>query len=258
LQTLSVVAEVALPSNPSDIDISADGKTLVIALPLQRAIATIDLAREPLQPVVIPITLAGNSAPRLLRFAMDRKVMANTDSRTAEWLMEIDLDRGTQRFRTDAPLTGPAPALLERSADHSVLVLTGQQCVVRLDARADRFGTCRSGIPARSALSLDASGARVALDLHVFDPAWFPLRAVDSFNRASLGSSTAITPDGREVYYTLDGRIVHLRVDDGEVLDRMNLLLDSFGRYRLRVSPDGSHLLIARLDGGGLFVVSLR
>jgi hypothetical protein len=145
--TMRVTQTVLLPSNPTDIDLTPGGDSLVVALPVERALGVFDLRAAPLTLDSRPLSLLDttrNQYPWRLRVAANGKALVPLAGSVPSTytLLEVDLGTGAERLRTDAGDGGfVSGGPLGRSHDHSMLVLNGGPGrFQRYDAGTDAFG----------------------------------------------------------------------------------------------------------------------
>ncbi|PYP60221.1 MAG: hypothetical protein DMD44_02950 [Gemmatimonadetes bacterium] len=245
--SMTVSATLALPAASADLDLTASGDSLVVALPSLRALGVIDLRQSPLAVALLPLTVLDTTIdqwPSSVRVAANGKalVLLEGSSPSAFTLIEVDLATQVQRLRTDAGDGGNVGvAALERSFDHSTVVLRGNPTLFqRYDASSDAFGPLHS-VASIGTISVDGTGQHVALGADVYDATLGFLRRMDS---PFVGwVPTAVSADGQYLYQGVARYgIVRSRVSDGVMLDRS--LGPVFTGGLVRMSPDGTMLVI--------------
>jgi hypothetical protein len=251
---LEPVVTIATGEPASDLDMSASGDSLILALPASKALGVIDLRQPELPMTKVPLTGLNESigqTPRYLRVASNGKVFVSLagSSLEAYRLVEASLSTGSTAVRTDAGTGGAiGGARLERSHDHSAIVFNGGTGrFQRYDAGTDSFGPGRSLIYDYRP-SMDEGGTHVAAGLEVYDASLQLIRKVNSVFAEGGVLHTAISPDGQYLYqlhWPLG--FIRSRVSDGALLDRT---ANPIGAERIRVSPDGTFLVT--FDGVGI------
>jgi len=244
---MTVSGTLALPAASADLDLTASGDSLVVALPSLRALGFIDLRQSTLAVALLPLTVLDTTIdqrPWSVRVAANGKafVVLQGSSPSAFTLLEVDLGTQAQRLRTDAGDGGNVGvAALERSFDHSTVVLRGNPTLFqRYDASSDTFGP-RHSVASIGTMSVDGTGQHVALGVDVYDATLGFLRRMHS---PFIGwVPTAVSADGQYLYQGVARYgIVRSRVSDGVMLDRS--LGPVFTGGLVRMSPDGTMLVI--------------
>jgi hypothetical protein len=251
LATMTVSGSIAMPSYPTEFDITSGGDSLVVVLPNEDALAVVDLRQSPWQPTVVPITLldaATEQHPQHLRTLSNGKVFVSLrGSVPSAWVLsEVDLATGAQRIRTDAGDGGQVNGgYLGRSLDHSVVVVNGGPSrFQRYDVATDHFGARRSANVYDITPVLDATGRYTAVGLDVYDESLEHLRRVSSPVRPPSTLPTALSPDGQILYQLLPRTgLLRTRVSDGSMLDRTH---EPAGGEQLWISDDGSLVVTVR------------
>ncbi|HXL35387.1 MAG TPA: hypothetical protein VN953_10715 [Gemmatimonadales bacterium] len=245
--SMTVSATLALPAASADLDLTASGDSLVVALPSLRALGVIDLRQSPLAVALLPLTVLDTTIdqwPSSVRVAANGKalVLLEGSSPSAFTLIEVDLGTQVQRLRTDAGDGGNVGvAALERSFDHSTVVLRGNPTLFqRYDATSDAFGP-RHSVASIGTMSVDGTGQHVVLGVDVYDATLGFLRRTHS---PFIGwVPTAVSADGQYLYQGVAPYgIVRSRVSDGVMIDRS--LGPVFTGGLVRMSPDGPTLVI--------------
>jgi hypothetical protein len=247
---MTVTSTLALPAVPTDLDLTAGGDSLLIALPYRRALGVIDLQHSPLAVTLLPLTSLDTTTldqrPWHVRVAANGKAFVSLQGAvpSAYTLLEVDLGTGVQRRRTDAGDGGNvAGGLLERSRDGSYLAMNGGPGLFQsYDGASDTFGPRGSAIPYDWRPSVDATGQHVAISLDIYDRTLQFIRRVHSPILFPGVVSSAFSGDGLTLYQGAGiYGIVRSRVSDGAMIDRsLSPVLPDL----VRVSPDGTMLVI--------------
>ena len=245
--TLDVVRSVDLPSQPSDLDLSAGGDSLIVVLPLDRALAIYDLRTPEAAPTILPLVSVDTPTvqrPLNVRVASNGKAMVAFRDFNArrQSVLEVDFTTGQQRGRPEARGTNVvSDAQLTRSPDRSVIMLGNEAWFFqRYDAITDTFSPQRQ--PRHSGLlSLNAGGSLTAMGTSIYDASMQFVRAVQTPG-GGPAANTLMSVDG-EFLYLPDWRlgIVRSRVSDGLVADRTPIPIRP---NHIRVSPDGTMLVV--------------
>jgi len=248
--TMAVTSTLALGVVPTDLDLTAGGDSLVIALPYRRALGVIDLRQSLLAVTLLPLTSLDTTTldqrPWHVRVAANGKAFVSLQGAnpSAYTLLEVDLGTGGQRLRADAGDAGNiAGGLLERSRDGSYLAMNGGPRLFQsYDGATDTFGPRGSAIPYDWRPSVDATGQHVAISLDIYDRTLQFIRRVHSPILFPGVVSSAFSGDGLTLYQGAGiYGIVRSRVSDGVMLDRsLSPVLPDL----VRVSPDGTMLVI--------------
>ncbi len=247
--TLAVSDTIPLGGS-SDLDLTAGGDSLIVALPSRRALGVIDLRQSPLAVTLLPLTALDTTTldqrPWHVRVAASGKAFVALQGSVpcACTLLEVDLATGVERLRTDAGDAGNVGGgLLEASRDRLYLALNGGPDLFQAyDVIADAFGARGSAIPYDWRPSIDGTGQHVAVNLDIYDRALQFVRRVHSPILPGGAISTAFSGDGLLLYQGAGySGIVRSRVSDGAMLDRS---LTPFLPALIRVSPDGTMLII--------------
>ncbi len=245
--TLEVIRTVELPSYPADLDLTAGGDSLLIVLPLERALAVYDLRTPSVAPVVLPLISVDTPTvqrPLNVRVASNGKAFIafrDFNSRVQS-ILEVDFATGQQRIRPEARGTNvESDAQLARSPDGSAIILgNGPWFFQRYDAATDAFGAQRQ--PRTSGfLSMSSGGATIVAGLTVYDASLQFVRTLQVPSDPRFIGPSAVSVDGQFVYllYWQLG-IVRARIADGRVMDRTpNPILAT----HIRISPDGAMLV---------------
>ena len=245
LATMTVTRAIAMPSYPTEFDITPAGDSLVVVLPEDGALAIVDLQQSSSQPTLIPLTLldtATDQQPQHLRTLSNGKVFVSLRGSvpSAFVLIEVDLATGAQRIRSDAGDGGQVGGgYLARSLDHSVIVVNGGPTFFqRYDVASDGFGTRRSASVYDLTPVVDATGRYVAVGLDLYDESLQHLRRATSPIPPPSTIPTALSPDGQILYQLLSGTgLLRSRVSDGSLVDRTR---NPIGGLQLWISDDGS------------------
>lgn len=251
LSTMTVAGAIAMPSYPTEFDITPGGDSLVVVLPEEGALAVVNLRQSSSQPTLIPLTLldtATDQHPQHLRTLSNGKVFVSLRGTvpSAYVLMEVDLTTGAQRIRADAGDGGQVGGgYLARSLDHSVIVVNGGPTFFqRYDVTSDAFGTRRSASVYDLTPVVDATGLYVAVGLDIYDESLQHLRRASSPVLPPSTIPTALSPDGQILYQLLSSTgLMRSRVSDGSLVDRTR---NPIGGLQLWISDDGSLIMTVR------------
>ncbi|HEX2079476.1 MAG TPA: hypothetical protein VHG08_17245 [Longimicrobium sp.] len=227
LDPLARVAQVDLPAAPLQVDVSADGGTLVARLRGTTTLSVVDVDSRRVTGVPLPnvdlvygFAIAANG--RVLVLAR------RTDGQDV--VVEHDLATGVQRVRTDAPEV-PYPFVgVAASLDRSRLLLGGG-CVYRSDT--DAFGPCEDMGAGRYVGG--AGGALWGHGTGVVDAALQPLLSIP------YPGVSALSADNRYAYVENFDLVRRVRIADGKVEDA----LEARGFIAPQASPDGRYLVSA-------------
>ena len=259
-----VTRTIPLSSRPSGMDITAGGDSLIVGLPVERALGIIDLRAQ--SPVVTKLAIPGYEDPTMmfwfyaLRTASNGKVFVIfSKSESPAQMLEVDLASKTQRIREDAVADTPLSwVLAERSVDHSTIAVRKDRCIGRYDAATDRFNACTTLSGIYESMSLDRTGQRILAALDLYDAAW-QRRTLQRPVHLNTPKATALSADGAEAYYGLvNSGVARVRTSDGKIMERIPSPV-VVGRPFL--SSDGRWLLgIPESVGGytGVVVIDLQ
>jgi hypothetical protein len=247
--TMTATRTVATPVPATDLDLSAGGDSLVLALPAGRALGIIDLRQPSSGVTLIPLAALDTTRdqrPWQVRVAANGKALVSLQGSqpSAYTLLEVDLATGTQRHRTDAGDGGfVGGGHLERSHDRSVIVVNGGPNLFQpYDATTDRFGPRRSATVSDWRPSVDRMGLHVAIGLDVYGETLLHLRRVRAPILGGIPRS-ALSADGEHLYIVLwNHGIVRSRVSDGMIVDRIP---NPIGPDAIRASADGAMVITA-------------
>jgi hypothetical protein len=259
LSDLALVDSIALPAPATDFDLSAGGDTLIVTLPALGALGVVDRGVSPRETAVVPLASldpALDQYPRAVRLAANGKAFVRLDGSSfpATVLLEVDLAAGSERIRTDAGDNGVVGYMaIERSHDHSTLILAGDVGVERYEAGVDSFvARNRTVSTFGQRARVDATGSRTALSHDVYDAALqLERRVAAPYYDPSI--PVALSPDGRVLYHRGPKGVMRSDAETGELLDRTNLL---FPIAAMRTTPDGASLVL--YGGGVLSLMDVR
>jgi hypothetical protein len=197
LGTMTSQALVALPGRPVGLDLSPDGRTLVVALATDRALAVVDLADPAAAPRIVPFSAAADGySPRVVRFASSGRALVVASGPGRIRIVEFDPASGAQTTRWDEQMNLSDTAAGARSLDGSRIAfyLIDGCGVVVYEAATDRFGPCRV-VATSGPLSASADGTRFAKGATVYDAQLQPIRTY-----AEIPLLTGISRDGTEFF----------------------------------------------------------
>jgi hypothetical protein len=223
LSDLHLVRQVTLPHEAAGMDITPSGDTLVVALPLINALATVQLDDPDSSAVILPLPDSVTSRqPVRVRvmhnghvFVMMQLNWSGHDFR----LLEYDLASGARRWVTELPDSGSVDVLV-RSANHERMFIHGGSCFDLYDADVDAFGPCVQ-LSSRGTMSSNALGDRFAIGSDVYDASLHLLSqaAPADFVEQDTHTST-LSPDGATLVRWAALSLVRSRAADGTILDR--------------------------------------
>jgi len=246
LATMQVAWALSLPAVPTGFDLTPGGDSLIAALVGTKNLGVIDLRSTTPRLTTINLPLlnaAVDQRPYQLRVAANGKAFVTLEGSapSAYVLLEVDLRSGAQRIRTDAGNGGSIEGPIERSLDHSRIVINGgRELFQSYDAATDRFGPRRTAAVLGWRPSVDRTGQHVAIGVNVYDETLLWLRRMESPISGIGISESVITADGDYVYHRYFWGLVRSRVSDGEMLDRTPITVDP---SLLRTAPDGTFLV---------------
>jgi hypothetical protein len=247
LSNLALSESIPLPVLAWDLDLSAGGDSLILALPYLRALGIIDLRESPRRVQLLTIRsldTATQQAPWQLRVGANGKayVILEGPPPASPVLLEVDLTTGAERTLPDAG--NIQDARYERSFDRSALIFQrGVDLFERYDVSAGTFSALGTPHSIYGPLRVDVSGSHVTLGLDVFDASLGFLRRLPSVYGGEAVRGAALSKDGAYFYSVLGFRgVARTRTTDGVVLDRLPTPFSASGY--LRVSPDGNTLIV--------------
>jgi len=244
---IALTESIPLPAMAWDLDMSAGGDSLILALPDLRALGIIDLRESPRRVQLLPIRSLDTTtqqAPWQVRVGANGKayVILEGAPPAQAVLLEVELATGVERV---VPGAGNIQdARFERSFDGSALIFEkGTDLFERYDVAAETFtafGTPRS---IYGPLRVDDNGSRVTVGLFVYDGDLQFERRVAAVLGGEAMSGSALTKDGAYLFHILGNRgVARTRTNDGAVVDRF---LTPFPASEfLRVTPDGNTLIV--------------
>jgi hypothetical protein len=263
LATLAVTDTIPIGGFATDLDVSAGGDSLVIALSYTRALGIVDLRAA--EPVMTPLAMPGLDdgavqRPARLRVAANGKALvAVTGSTAASFTVwEVDLGTGSSAVRSDAGVSGVFGfGVVGRSPNHGTIVLQGDaERFQRYDAASNAFSARATGTPFRLLPSLDSTASRVALRANLYDGALAFVRQADVPDGYTAGPSV-LSVDGALLYYGVGTRhIIHADASTGQLLTRAPLAVVP---TELFVSRDGRRLVAVEssVTGSAVAVLAL-
>lgn len=251
LASMKVVSTISLSLYPANIDLTAGGDSLLVALPDVGALGIVDLRRADRRLELVALdSIPGGLATYRPSHVSEVRALSNgkaylvADIDYGNWrLLEIDLATGVQRLRFEAgygSAVGSGGAVLARSPDATAMAIRTGDCVQRFDAALDQFGPCVRITPLGIVSSADASGQRFSIGADVYDASWRRIVRLETLP-AGTGYSSVLTLDGRDVFLPYPDGIVRSSAVDGRILNRQRLPVQP---SLLRLSPDGQ-LVIA-------------
>jgi hypothetical protein len=271
LASMTVVSAIPLAVNSQAIDLTAGGDSLLVALPELGALGVIDLRRTDRRLELMAVDLEVPGSPSKPRSVTEVRALANGKAYLVvsvdpfvRRLLQLDLATGAQQYRWEAgtgaaigwsSLEGP---LLTRSMNRSAMTVRSLDCMQRYDAVADQFSPCVRISPIGVVSAADGAGQRFAIGPDIYDAAWRHLLRIETLP-VGTGSTSALTLDGRELYFPYGAGVVRASAVDGRIRDRQ---LPPVRPSRVHVSADGRWLIVvgtAVATGNvGVAVIDLR
>ncbi|HET9384466.1 MAG TPA: hypothetical protein VFO67_04905 [Gemmatimonadales bacterium] len=261
LATLAPTDTIAIGGFATDLDLSAGGDSLVLALSYTGALGIVDL--QAVDPVMTTLPMPGldpsfTERPAQLRVAANGKAIVTTSGSASYKVWEVNLGTGASRVRTDAGQNGVfGVGSVGRAPNHGSVVLQGDaNSFQRYEAASDTFGPRANGLPARLLPSLDSAGTRVALRTNVYNGALSLVRQVDIPDGGFSPGPSVLSVDGTILYYAIARRSILLAdAGGGGLLARVRLAaLPS----QLYVSDDGRWLVAIEASPAAATVSVLR
>ena len=240
--TLGVVSTRTIPY-ATGFDITPSGDTAVLVMQAERTLGILDLSAPQSAISVVPIPELDptvGQAPGSVRVAANGKAFVVTGGQTsaARELIEVDLRTGAQRVRTEV---GNGATGLVRSLDHTVLVALGSSAW-RYESATNAFGPAAPAARP-GAVSLDASGNRMATSLQIYDGSLGWQRSVYSIFYPNSLPLSVLSADGEHLMQVhAQAGIVRSRTSDGALLDRTRYAGAS-GISAIRAAPSGAFLV---------------
>lgn len=264
LATLAPTDTIALGGFATDLDLSAGGDSLVIALSDTGALGIVDL--QAADPVMTTLPMTGldpsfTERPTQLRVAANGKaiVTASGSSAASHKVWEVNLGTGASRVRTDAGQNGVfGIGIVGRAPNHSTVVLQGDaNSFQRYEAASDTFGPRADGLPIRLLPSLDSAGTRVALRTNIYDGTLSLIRQVEVPDGGFAPGPSVLSVHGSILYYAIARRSVLLAdAAGGGLLARARL--GGAAPSQLHVSDDGRWLVAIEASPTGAAVSVLK
>jgi hypothetical protein len=254
--TMTYRAPIALPAVPGGMDLSASGDSLIVALPVARSLAVVDLT-QPTAVTTISLSAVLDSAgafyptmataPAIIRVAANGKALVSLVNRTSsgDGMLEVDLRTLRQRLRTDARSTVPYTLNATiASPDRSRIAQWDVGCSRFYVVATDAFTPCAGNFAAvfqPRHIAFDAAGSRMSLGNVAFDADFRMLKEGRVLSSMSTGT---ISADGAYLYLGLNGAVTKMRIADGAMIERFTVPVNP---QRLIASPAGDWLMV--LDG---------
>lgn len=242
---LSVIETISLPTFAWDLDLSASGDSLILALSDRKAIGIIDLRQPSRTVTVLPLHTLDTTTqvPARVRVGANGKAYVITDGPGTRLpgLLEVDLGTGAERVLTGAGEM--VNVVFERSGDGNALLLKRGTSLQRYDVATDVFSPVRTTSSFYGAPRVDQTGSLFTVGLDVYNGDLEFQRRVAAVYGGEAAPGIVLTPDGLNMYHSLGNRGVgHTRTSDGTVLDRSLTPVPASGY--LRVSPSGNTLVV--------------
>ncbi len=238
LATMQVVNTIRLSGEPSDIDVTPSGDSLLVVTGGKLGLDVVDLRGA--TPVVtyypLPWLDATNrQGPYNVRIGSNGRAYLTVRGATAsvDRLVELNLADSTYRVLTGASRDGTTGlGILERSADRNVLAVSSVEpsCLQRYDIAAAAFSPCADLGNSQIRPSLDSTGARVSARFTVFDASMQPfLRVHADVSYLYDAPRSILSADGATMFVsTYDHGIVKVRSTDGAIIERIPIPVPGF------------------------------
>ena len=242
LASMSVLSSASLPASPVDLDVTASGDSLLVAVDGSADLSVVDVRQIPYAVSSLPLSgldPAHGVAPHGVRVLSNgHALIAVGGIAGTSGLLDVDLATGAQRERTDAA-RGQWPAnRVSRSMNRTVAVMN-DGCLQRYDVGIDAFSQCTPPLAPYFPVVVDATASHVAVGLDMYDGS-LALQRRNSSQLNTGVTNLALSPDGLTAYQLAGnwGTIVS-RTSDGAVLRRY---LNPIGQL-VAVTPDGKSLI---------------
>lgn len=270
--SMSVVGTIPTPTGAQDIDITAGGDSLLVAM-YGSKLGIIDLRSTPIL-TTIQVADVDSASGQFLQYVTalaNGHALVSTDGPRPETkaLYDVNLATGAARRRTEVEVRGSAGQVpMGRSQDYRVVVLNqwpdemapppGSLCLRRYTVSNDSFTPCapspRTGIP-----TLNTDGSRISIYRHLHDASLTHLAGPPEpdFNG---GLYSVLSPDGSSLYETngLLG-LVRLNALTLQTIDRIPT--ETYSTVTPVISPNGRTVVFARessdAPGSKVIVVSI-
>jgi hypothetical protein len=250
LSTMKVTAMLPLPGVPSDLDLTAGGDSLVIAMNGQPSLGVVDLRQPALALSSLP--LAGLDAslaqvPGSVRVLWNGHAFVGLrGNQSSAWaLIDVDLATGVWRTRSDAAVNGVIGGVqMERSLDASVIVVSAGSvaCMRRYVVATDTFSGCVRPRVLDWRPVVDGTGQRFALGSDVYDAS---MRLLPKNGPDLLGNGiiwTALSADGQSLFELFRYGIIRRNAADSRILDKTpNPVSENLPAH---LSRDGNTLVV--------------
>jgi hypothetical protein len=241
--TLAIMRTVTIGVYAPSFDITPGGDSLVVTLPLRRALGVVDL-RPPvltLSTLALPLDSSRGEVTGQVRVLSNGKAFVTTggSALSSYRLFEVDLTTGANRVRLDAGSAGIFTGSMERSFNHAVVITnSGYTQFQRYDVATDVFGPNRTG-PANVTAQVNGDGSVIAIGDDLFDGNIQFLRRIQG-GSGSI-APTALSEDGTTHFKVVwpDG-VIRSGVSDGQTMD---VIRNPLQAEMIRISADG-HTLV--------------
>ncbi len=260
LNPLARIASIALPAEGIFADLTPGGDSLVVLFGAgPQDLAVVDLTQPSWAARALGLSLNGPYAYGMRVTAADRALLtlANTWSELASQVAEVDLRTGAVRLRS----VPGWPLVLDRSADHSLIVALGSSGAATYDATTDSFSPV-TAIPGQNTGNvlianfpgIDSTGQHLLFASRLYD------RSLQTSRQLLLSCSPAdpgLSADARWAYVgngcSVGARYEKIDAATGAVAETVYV---PFAPMRLLPLPDGQRLVV--VAGNWLGVVDLR
>jgi hypothetical protein len=254
MATLQVVETLALPEGPIDLDLTASGDSLVLALYQARSLGILDLRQATLSLTQVPLSAldaAKAQRPVRVRALANGHVFVASEGNTsaAHTLFDVNLRSGAQRERLDIAVNGEVgDTFIGRSPDNIYMAviqwpLPQSLCLRRYDPALDSFSACVKpkffGEP-----SVSVGGSRIAVATDVYDAT---LKLLPRSNTSLVQGFifTALSPDGQTLYEPLGVTgLVRVEAATGRVIDFSPI--PTYPDVPVHISASGKTLVLMR------------
>jgi hypothetical protein len=230
--TLAVASVFGFTNNPSGMDLTPSGDSLVVVIPTEKALAVIDLLAPTPTITKIPLTaLAEDERPGLVAVAANGKAIV-TVGVTGIYVspkrpLEVVLATGAQRI-LNAGAAGQVTQHIEASPDRDIIVLSTDACTQVYFAVPDSLGECKVRPWGRPTIS--RAPHRIAIGRSIYDTNLDLVRAIPSLSgrveaeTPGVFQQSFLTSDAQLLFHMrFNGGLGRSRVSDGVILDRSPL-----------------------------------
>ncbi len=233
LATLAIEQTLQLSSLATGLDLSEGGDSLLLAVPGSRAYGVIDLRQPNLQLALTALTVGSPGClEQQATVTVGGQLFLSCTAFNAATI-QVDLATKAQRLRTD--LTTRA---VVRSLDRRVVAVGQPGGVMVYDPVLDAVSPSVPVQPG-SFISVDRTGARIAVQLNVFDRNLQLIRVIPH-NFGIAVPVSILSADGSYLHYRYGNYVIRAGVADGNSVDRVPFPYES---EFFRLSPSGNFLV---------------